>query len=90
MSSVCGTGSGALLAQTAYLYERTAGPIGSLRGLLADATARAILTGTEILDRHTWTRHQDSIHKGTRPTRMLTYLLDQLHRVGLDPGSWTR
>ena len=42
---------GMLTNQAAYLHERVGGSIGSLRALIGDATARAILTGHETLTR---------------------------------------
>ena len=42
---------GMLANQAAYLHERVGGSIGSLRALIGDATARAILTGHETLTR---------------------------------------
>ncbi|MFX4270732.1 TniB family NTP-binding protein [Propionibacteriaceae bacterium Y1685] len=42
---------GSLEDEAAYLYHRTGGSIGSLRGLLGDAAIEAILTGKERVDR---------------------------------------
>lgn len=42
---------GSLENETAYLYDRTGGSIGSLRALLSDAAIAAIQEGTERIDR---------------------------------------
>ncbi|MCH8565209.1 ATP-binding protein [Nesterenkonia sp. LB17] len=42
---------GSLEDEAAYLYHRTGGSIGSLRGLLGDAAIDAIMTGKERIDR---------------------------------------
>jgi hypothetical protein len=42
---------GSLVAQDMYLYQRTGGSIGSLRGLLGDAAIAAIIDGVERIDR---------------------------------------
>ncbi|MFI7529687.1 TniB family NTP-binding protein [Nocardia salmonicida] len=45
--------AGSLTNLASYLYDRTGGSIGSLRGLLTDAAIGAILTGHERVDRPT-------------------------------------
>ncbi|WAH96282.1 ATP-binding protein [Arthrobacter sp. MMS18-M83] len=41
-----------LVEESHYLWDRTGGSIGALRGLLSDAAIGAILDGTEKIDRH--------------------------------------
>ncbi|ELT42655.1 ATP-binding protein [Arthrobacter nitrophenolicus] len=43
---------GSLADESLYLWDRTGGRIGALRGLLSDAAIGAILDGTELIDRH--------------------------------------
>lgn len=73
---------GLLEGEASYLFHRTGGSIGSLRGLLGDAAIEAILSGRErvdralmdeiILDEEAVRGAKDAVSPGPSPTRART------------------